>query len=217
MSALIHLLQLLQGVQATPEIKKSQTCPVWRGMEPFSQAQKCTGTLQPHKVISPLSANVKQSVLCLLGKLHLFGKVTMQHKILHSHILEASFFTFVQSLCDSVRKLFYSSGKQLQLSEFPMVTRKPGAKLGSESWNFNSHETASITQIQVKKTEKLGRWTFKKQTEADSSPCKLLDISKLVQGPTNDDCSCVKHTWNYSVTEISCLQKGNTEMEARGF
>lgn len=82
----------------------------------------------------------------------------------------------------------------------------------------------------MKKTEKLERWTFKKQTEADPSLCKLLGISKLVQdekfkGCHTNDCICVKwrtmstckYTWNYSVTEISCLQKANTEMETRGF
>lgn len=43
---------------------------------------------------------------------------------------------FVQSLCDSVRKLFYSNENQLQLSEFPMATLETWSKAGIRVLEF---------------------------------------------------------------------------------
>lgn len=94
---------------------------------------------------------------------------------------------------------FIAVGTNCSWVNSPWPRWKPGAKLGSESWNSNSQATASIAQIQAKKTEKWERWTLKKLTEADPSPYKLLGISKLVQGEKFKGC----HT-NYCNCCVKC-------------
>lgn len=104
--------------------------------------------LHSHKLISPLSANVKQSALCLIGKLHLFEKVSTEYKLLRGHIFEASFFMFAQPLCNSVRKLFYSSGNKPQSGEFPTATLEIPSKAGNRIRTFRlpvSHSNGQIT------------------------------------------------------------------------
>lgn len=153
------------------------------------------------KLISPLSANVKQSALCLIGKLRLFEKVSMWYKLLRGHIFKASFFMFMQPLCDSVRKLFYSSGNKLQSSEFPMATLEIPSKAGIWILKFRLPVTHSNCQMTLppsptyrvtkykRENFKWGEWTFtgtsKKQIEADPHSYKLLAYFHISTGLKN--------------------------------